>query len=137
MPPESRSNVSEAERHVLRVLWRHGPSSVRDVHRRLKEADLDWARSTVITLLQRLEKKGYVESDKSEFAFRFRAVVTRDELLRLRMSELADDLCDGEWAPLLLAFTQREKLGTRELADLQRLVDDHSARLVRNKKKQR
>jgi len=137
MPQESRSTVSEAERHVLRALWQHGPSSVRDVHRHLKQADLDWARSTVITLLQRLEKKGVVESDKSEFAFTFRAVVTRDELVRLRMSELADDLCDGQWEPLLLAFTQREKLSSRDLAELQRLVDDLSARLDRKKKKQR
>jgi BlaI family transcriptional regulator, penicillinase repressor len=137
MPPESRSTVSETERHVLRALWEHGPSSVRDVHRHLNEADLDWARSTVITLLQRLEKKGFVDSDKSEFAFRFRAVVTRDELVRLRMSELAEDLCDGEWAPLLLAFTQREKLSGEELAELQRLIDDLSARLARKKKKQR
>jgi BlaI family transcriptional regulator, penicillinase repressor len=137
MGSESRSTVSEAERHVLRALWRDGASSVRDIHRRLKEADLDWARSTVITLLQRLEKKGFVESDKSEFAFQFRAVVTRDELLRLRMSELAEDLCDGEWAPLLLAFTQREKLSAEELTELQRLIDDLSSRPARNKKKQR
>jgi predicted transcriptional regulator len=83
--------------------------------------------------LQRLEKKGYVESDKSEFAFRFRAVVSRDELLRLRMSELADDLCDGRWEPLLLAFTQREKYSAAELAELQRLVDELSAKLARKK----
>jgi BlaI family transcriptional regulator, penicillinase repressor len=137
MPSESRSTVSEAERRVLRALWRHGPGSVRDVHRRLNDADLDWARSTVITLLQRLEKKGFVESDKSEFAFQFRAVISRDELVRLRMSELADDLCDGEWAPLLLAFTRQEKLSTEELGELQRLIDDLSLRRLRNKKKQR
>jgi BlaI family penicillinase repressor len=131
-----RSTVSEAERHVLRALWDHGPSSVRDVHAHLKEANLDWARSTVVTLLQRLEKKGYVESDKSEFAFKFRAVVTRDELLRLRMSELADDLCDGQWQPLLLAFTRREKLSSNDLAELQRLIDEQSARRGGKKKKQ-
>jgi predicted transcriptional regulator len=128
-----RSPVSETERHVLRALWEHGAGSVREVHARLKAAGLDWARSTVVTLLQRLEKKGYVESDKTEFAFKFRAVVSRDELLRLRMSELADDLCDGRWAPLLLAFTKREKYTAGELAELQRLVDELSAKLSRKK----
>jgi predicted transcriptional regulator len=109
---------------------------VREVHAHLKEAELDWARSTVVTLLQRLEKKGYVESDKSEFAFQFRARVTRDELLRLRMSELADDLCDGQWQPLLLAFTKREELSARELEELQRLIDEQSGRRGRRKKRQ-
>ena len=87
----------------------------------------------MVTLLQRLEKKGYVESDKTEFAFKFRAVVSRDELLRLRMSELADDLCGGRWAPLLLAFARREKYTSGELAELQRLVDELSAKLARKK----
>jgi BlaI family transcriptional regulator, penicillinase repressor len=135
MAEVSRPSVSEAERQVLFVLWEHGPGSVREVHAHLKEADLDWARSTVVTLLQRLEKKGYVESDKSEFAFTFRASVSREELLAMRMTELANDLCDGRWAPLLLAFTKREKLSPRDLAELQRLIDEQSERLARNKKK--
>jgi BlaI family penicillinase repressor len=133
MSAAPRSPVSETERNVLRALWQEGPGSVREVHARLKAAGLDWARSTVVTLLQRLEKKGYVESDKSEFAFKFRAVVSRDELLRLRMSELADDLCDGRWAPLLLAFAQREKYSARELAELQQMVDELSSKLARKK----
>jgi predicted transcriptional regulator len=51
------------------------------------------------------------------------------------MTELANDLCDGRWAPLLLAFTKREKLSPRDLAELQRLIDEQSERLARNKKK--
>jgi BlaI family transcriptional regulator, penicillinase repressor len=133
MSAAPRSTVSETERHVLRALWEHGAGSVREVHTRLKAAGLDWARSTVVTLLQRLEKKGYVESDKSEFAFRFRAAVSRDELLRLRMSELADDLCDGRWAPLLLAFTKREKFTAGELVELRQMMDELSAKLARKK----
>jgi predicted transcriptional regulator len=133
MSAAPRSPVSDTERNVLRALWQDGPGSVREVHARLKAAGLDWARSTVVTLLQRLEKKGYVESDKTEFAFKFRAVVSRDELLRLRMAELADDLCDGRWEPLLLAFTKREKYTAGELAELQRLVDELSAKLTRKK----
>ena len=136
MSAPTRSPVSEAERHVLRALWEHGPSSVREVHSHLKEADLDWARSTVVTLWQRLESKAYVESDKSEIALQVRARVTRDELLRLRMTELADDLCDGQWQPLLLAFTKREELSPRELEELQRLIDEQSGRRGRRKKKQ-
>ena len=42
-----------------------------------------WTRSTVITLLQRLEKKGYVESDKSQYAFVFRALVSREDVIAI------------------------------------------------------
>ncbi|MDZ4779418.1 MAG: BlaI/MecI/CopY family transcriptional regulator [Planctomycetia bacterium] len=135
MSPDARASISDAEREVMLALWDHGAGSVREVHERLTGAALDWARSTVITLLQRLEKKGYVASDKSGFAFVFRASVSREELLVQRMGELADDLCDGQWAPLLLAFTERQKLKPKEIAELQKLVEQLSARLAEERKK--
>lgn len=135
MSPENKVGISEAEREVLRVLWDEGPVGVRQVHERLTASGLDWSRSTVITLLQRLEKKGYVASDKSGFAFVFRAEVSREELVRQRMDELADDLCDGQWGPLLLAFTERQKLKPKEIAELQQLIDKLSARLAAEQKK--
>src|SRR6478609_677420 len=128
MAAEPGPTISDAERQVLLTLWEHGPSSVRDVLAHLERAGSDWSRSTVITLLQRLERKGYVASDKSEHAFLFRAAVTREDLLSKRLSELADDLCDGQWMPLLLAFARREKLKPNEVAEVQRLVDELSQR---------
>lgn len=128
MTAEPRTPISDAEREVLRVLWDDGPAAVREVHERLSAAGTDWSRSTVITLLQRLEKKGYVASDKSGFAFVFRAAVSREELVQQRMAELADDLCEGQWGPLLLAFTERQKLKPKEIAELRQLVERLSAR---------
>ena len=57
MSESPRAAMSDAEREVLKVLWDEGPLAVRDVLARLTERGQDWARSTVITLLQRLEKK--------------------------------------------------------------------------------
>jgi len=135
MAAEPGPTISDAERQVILTLWEHGPSSVRDVLSHLARAGSGWSRSTVITLLQRLERKGYVASDKSGHAFLFRAALTRDELLAQRMSKLADDLCDGEWTPLLLAFARRERLKPHEVEELQRLVDELSQRRPRGAKK--
>src|SRR5262245_61973775 len=79
MSDSPRTNMSEAEREVLKVLWDDGPLAVRDALARLTERGLEWTRSTVITLLQRLERKGYVDSDKSQHAFIFRAAMTREQ----------------------------------------------------------
>jgi BlaI family penicillinase repressor len=135
MSHEPLSPVSDAERQVLQALWERGPSSVRELHAWLRGQGQDWARTTVITLLQRLEGKGYVAADKSGHAFWYHATVTRDELVRRRMGELADDLCGGEWAPLLLAFTERSRLSDIEIAELQKLVDELSKRRAKSAKK--
>src|SRR5262249_5280954 len=87
------------------------------------EQGLEWSRSTVITLLQRLEKKGYVGSDKSQFAFVFRALVTREEVVHARMIDLAGELCDGEALPLVLTFAERHRFSPEELARFRQMID--------------
>jgi predicted transcriptional regulator len=123
MADPQRMAISDAEREALKVLWDHGPLTVRDVLAHLKEQGQDWTRSTVITLLQRLEKKGYVDSDKSQFAFVFRPLVSREDLMHARMNDLAGELCDGDAVPLMLAFAERHRFSADELTRLRNLID--------------
>ncbi|MBS0202845.1 MAG: BlaI/MecI/CopY family transcriptional regulator [Planctomycetes bacterium] len=128
MAESQRQPMSDAEREVLKVLWDHGPLAVRDVLAKIVEAGQEWSRSTVITLLQRLEKKGYVLSDKSQFAFVFRAVVSREDEMRARMNDLASELCNGEALPLVLAFTEKHRFAPEELARFRQMIDSIEAR---------
>jgi BlaI family transcriptional regulator, penicillinase repressor len=128
MADEPRLPMSDAEREVLKVLWDHGPALVRELLERLAEQGKDWSRTTVITLLQRLEKKGYVESDKSQFAFVFRAVVSREDVMHERMTNLAGELCDGEALPLVLAFAQRHRFSPEELARFRKMIEGLKAK---------
>jgi len=128
MTEEGPPVMSDAEREVLKVLWDHGPLAVRDVVRHLAETGQCWARSTVITLLQRLEKKGYVASDKSQFAFVFRPILSREDVMRSRMNDLAGELCDGDALPLVLAFAERHQFSPKELARFRQMIDDLEAK---------
>lgn len=123
MADPERLAMSDAEREVLKVLWDHGPLAVRDVLVKLEKRGQEWSRTTVITLLQRLETKGYVESDRSQFAFVFRAVVTREEEMHARMADLAGKLCDGDALPLVLAFAERHKFSPEEIARFRKMID--------------
>jgi predicted transcriptional regulator len=120
--------MSDAERAVLKVLWEHGAKTVREVVELLAAAGQQWSRSTVITLLQRLEKKGYVDSDKSQFAFVFRAVVSHGEVVHSRMVELAEELCDGEALPLVLAFASRHRFSPEDMARFRQMIDQLDAK---------
>lgn len=135
MPEPERLPMSDAEREVLQVLWDHGPHPVRSVLELLTEQGQEWSRSTVITLLQRLEKKGYVDSDKSEHAFVFRAIVSREEVMHARMVDLADELCSGDALPLMLAFAERHKFSEAELKRFRELIDELDAK--RDKRRSR
>jgi predicted transcriptional regulator len=77
----------------------------------------------VLTLLQRLEAKGYAASDKSGIAHVFRPAMSRDTLLRQRLKDLANDFCEGIATPLMLALVEGERFTAEELNQFRRLLD--------------
>ena len=122
MTDKQRPALSDAERVVLKELWEHGPQTVRSVHESLSGQGQDWSRSTVITLLQRLEKKGYAHSDRSGFAFVFHPSVSREDVMHDRMVELAGELCDGETLPLVMAFASRHPFRAEEIERFRQMI---------------
>src|ERR1700704_6588640 len=57
MPTRSSTHPTEAELEVLSILWRRGPSTVRDVHEVL-QADRDTSLTTTLKILQVMIEKG-------------------------------------------------------------------------------
>jgi BlaI family transcriptional regulator, penicillinase repressor len=119
-----KPDISDTELEVLRVLWDHGPGTVRELKPVLKKAGRHWAYTTVQTLLNRLEAKGFVKSDKGGFAHVFHAAMSRNQLMRQRLKDLADELCDGAATPLLLALVGGQRFTPEELGQFRKLLDD-------------
>jgi predicted transcriptional regulator len=119
MPP----GIGQIELEVLKVLWEHGPSTVRDVHALLQRTE-DRAYNTVLTHLQRLEAKGYVVSDKCGVANVYRAVVSRDRMLKQRLKDLANQLCEGTATPLVLALVEGSRFTPEEIEQFRKLLDE-------------
>ena len=120
---ERQYELGDAELDVLKVLWEHGPAPVRDVMTHLHEQGRRVAYTTVQTLLTRLEQKRYVTSDKSEFAFVYRAKLTRDRVTRSRLRTLVTQLYDGAAGPLVLQLVRSQQLTSGEIEELHKLID--------------
>jgi BlaI family transcriptional regulator, penicillinase repressor len=124
----NRAALSLSEREVLKVLWDHGPHTVREINEVLERQGRQWAYTTVATLLQRLVVKRYAASDASAVPHVFRAAVSRDELLDRRLKDAAEEFCDGRAAPLVLALVQANQFSADEVARLRRLLDEAAGR---------
>ena len=116
--------VSDAELDVLKVLWEHGPATVREVEGRLRRRRRRWAYTTVLTLLSRLREKGYVKSEKDGPAHVFSPAVSREQLLRNGLSDLADRVCDGTASPLVHALVKGQRFTADEIAHFRKLLDE-------------
>jgi predicted transcriptional regulator len=116
-------DLGDAELDVLKALWAKGPATVRQVLAQLHESGRRVAYTTVQTLLTRLEQKGYVQSDKSDLAFVYRAKLTRARVTRSRLQTLLTQMYDGAAGPLVLQLIRTEQFTPDEIEQLQALID--------------
>lgn len=83
------------ELDCLRALWRLGDAaSVKDVRGILTE-NRNLAYTTVMTVLERLAKRGAVEREKNGRAFVYRPLMARDQARRLALKQLVDTYFEG------------------------------------------
>ena len=122
MPPRE-ADLGEAELEVLKALWDEAPLTVREVMNLLHEQGRKVAYTTVLTFLTRLEQKGFVKSDKSELAYVYTPVISREGVAKSRLKSFLSQLYDGAAGPLVLQLMRDEKFSSDEIAELQKLID--------------
>jgi len=84
----------------LRALWSIGKGSVRQVREELLVRKRDLAYTTVMTLLDRLERRGAVSRKKVSRMFVYEALLTREAVRALAVKQLVNTFFDGESADL-------------------------------------
>ncbi len=92
--PSSREIPPPLELECLKALWRLGEGTVKDVRKVVTE-NRNLAYTTVMTVLDRLEKRGRVVRKKVGRSFVYTPVVDRNELRRLAVRDLIDTFFDG------------------------------------------
>jgi predicted transcriptional regulator len=94
------------ELECLKSLWRLGEASVRQVQGDLAP-ERPLAYTTVMTLLERLVRKGGAARRKQGRMFLYSPVLARDTVRALAVKDLVDSLFDGSQRELL-TFLQGE-----------------------------
>ena len=90
--PQRTSSLGDLERAVMDILWSHGPDqSVRDVMERLPERGrTGLAYTTVMTVLDRLAKKGLTTRTRDGRAWRYTPASSREELAATALRSALD-----------------------------------------------
>ncbi len=116
-------DLGTAELEVLKTLWDEGPCTVRQVLNHLHDQGRQVAYTTVLTFLSRLEQKRFVKSDKSDQAYVYRPLVSRQKVTASRLRTVIEQLYDGAAAPMVLQLMREENFSGDEIAALQNLID--------------
>ena len=109
---------TDAELEILRVLWRQGPATVRQVCEALNR-DRIVGYTTVLKLLQIMTDKGLVTR-----AHVYAARASEEYAQRRMVKDLLDRVFDGSAQKLVLHALTAKKASAEELAQLRRLLDE-------------
>jgi predicted transcriptional regulator len=115
------------ELEILKVLWEHGPASVRAVHEHLSETE-NVAYNTVQTLIRLMELKHLVRHHVEGRTFIYTPCYSRDE----SAARFLDRVFDGAASELVMSLLRTEKIPPAELEQMQSLIAE-----ARRKKQKR
>ena len=116
--------IPDSELDVLKVLLDRGHATVREVLETLREAGRQWSYATVATLLDRLETKGVITSDRAELAFVYRPVISSQEVRQKRVGNLVDKLYQGEPGLLVLHLLKSHPLNASQAKEVRALLEE-------------
>ncbi len=122
------ADVTETELEMLRVIWDRGEATRRQVADVLYPSGGDSHYATVQKLLERLEKKGFVRHERRDNVLVYSATVDRDAFIGRRLQILADKVCEGALAPLLMNLIRSRPLDPSEVAELRAMLNEHQQR---------
>ena len=114
--------ISEAEWVVMKVLWAHSPRTTNQVVEALAD-QTDWKPKTIHTLLSRLVRKEALAFQRQGRLYEFRPLVTAEDCQHDAARSFLARFFDGELAPLLAHFVEREKLSAPEVERLKRILE--------------
>lgn len=123
MPETELPRPTDAELEILKVLWRRGPSTVREVFETLGESRTT-GYTTVLKFMQIMAEKGLVVRDESERAHRYEPAAPEDETQRRLVGDLLRKAFDGSAKKLVMQALSTERASAEELSEIRRMLDE-------------
>jgi len=125
MPLRPRPTPSELA--ILRVLWRRGRCTVRDVLDELngdRAADNPAGYTTVLKLMQIMADKGLVRRDASQRTHVYEPAAGEEQTQRRLVKDLLDRVFNGSARKLVLHALSARKASPGEIAEIRAMLDE-------------
>lgn len=122
MKKRSPPRPTDAELAILRVLWRLGPSTVRQVQETLSQ-DRETGYTTVLKLMQIMTEKGLVERDETDRSHIYRTRLKEEQTQRQLVDDLLKRAFGGSARQLVMQALSSKKTSAKELAQIRELLD--------------
>jgi BlaI family penicillinase repressor len=116
-------DLSKAEYDILRILWKSGRLSVREMHEQIQQTN-KWAYTTTKTMLDRMAQKGLLERENFHGIFLYKPAITRPAGLAKLVQFFADRVLETDAMNVVSMFARSKALTPEEIKELEQLLKD-------------
>jgi predicted transcriptional regulator len=121
MRPTSRT-LTVQELEIMKIVWELPRSTVRDVYETLlKRRKI--AYTTVMTMMNILEEKGYLKKRAEDRAYVYQAAQPKARVLKAMVHDFVERVFNGAPDALLVQLVKDKKLSEKELREILREIE--------------
>jgi len=113
------------ELQIMKVVWELGEATVHDVKDVLSRGRKP-AYSTVLTMMRKLEGKGYLEHEVDGRTYVYSPTITRRQVSHSMLGDLLDRLFDGSPELLVSSLIEQKRISAKELREIRKLIRERS-----------
>ena len=114
--------LTEAEWQIMNALWQTWPATARQIADSLGH-EVDWAYTTIKTMLTRLVNKKAVKEKKKGNVAIYEPVLTRQNAQRNALKSLANQAFDGAFGPLMHFLVEDQDLSKTQKEELRSILE--------------
>jgi predicted transcriptional regulator len=120
---KSEIRLGRLELQIMHVVWDKGTATVHDVKDALSRGRKP-AYSTILTMMRKLEAKGYLEHDVDDRTYVYRPTVSQQAVRQGVLTDILDRLFEGSPSLLLNSLVEQNRISTKELREIKRLIKE-------------
>ncbi|OUN17272.1 hypothetical protein B5G38_01750 [Gemmiger sp. An87] len=110
--------LPDAELEVMKAVWSAREPVTRAQLEQLLGSKKQWAPTTILAMLTRLEQKGFLEREKQGRAYLIRPLVSREAYLQVESQSALGRMFGGSAKNLIAALHQCHALSRQEVQEL-------------------
>ncbi|MBW8714159.1 MAG: BlaI/MecI/CopY family transcriptional regulator [Acidobacteria bacterium] len=117
------STLTPQELAIMKVVWRLDRATVRGVYETLRKTR-SIAYTTVMTMMNVLEDKGYLQKESDGRAHVYTPTKPRQQVVGAMVRDFIDRVFDGASSSLLLHLAKDSKLTDRQRKAVQKIIQE-------------
>ena len=122
-PPAPQGTLTGPQLRIMNAVWAAGPEGAAIAEIWQQDADQDLARTTILTVVQRLEKRGWLIRKGLGRKLRYVAACTREQTLGQLSKSFVDEFFGGSATNLIMALVDQRGISSTEAKHLHALIN--------------